>query len=204
MKILTTEERRQGWKEWINNRPRTTKEKLIDFVDDCAKLFKLKFWLYNWYKFVYIVKNIFRWTPIIVKDCEWDHSYLLIILRAKIKHMHEFHDKARSFVGVEQEIERMQQVIEALDRLIEEQYTEKCVARVYEKWGKPHFVNRPDEARPECYEIASWHENVKTERDAKLCGQQINQAYKTADKARQDDLDFVCNTLKKHLFNWWD
>lgn len=204
MKILITEEQKQGWKEWTNKHPRSAKEKLIDFVDDCTKYFTLQYWSYKWHTFAYIVKNVFRWSPIIISDREWDQSYLLIILRAKIKHMHTHHDKARSFVGAEQEIERMQQVIEALDRLLAEQYEEQSVTDVYRKWGEPHYVKRPVESHPGCYELATWYENVKTEHDAELCEQQLEQAYKTADKARQDDLDFVCDTLKKHLYDWWD
>jgi hypothetical protein len=52
--------------------------------------------------FVYGVRNIVRWIPTIWKDRDWDHNYILEILKKKLEHQRECLVYNNRHTGVEQ------------------------------------------------------------------------------------------------------
>ena len=199
--ILNTDDQK---KDWHMPKEPARLDRLKAKIDRLKTAFMPETWINYYYNCYHIVKNLIRWSPVIFRDRDWDHSYLLIILRTKVAYMLQFHMKRQSFEGVEQEIERMSEVVSALDRLISDQYEERLCDNVYQKWGNPVYVHRESAKYPDCFEVETLFENVKTPEDRELCEMQLRKAWDRAEKERQRDLNFVCNTLKKHLFDWWD
>jgi len=73
------------------------------------------------------VKNIFQWIPVIYNDRHWDYVFIFIILKHKLDLMLQYrkHDSAMMhYVKEEEDNEKIKKVIEALDRLIKDEYWE--------------------------------------------------------------------------------
>ena len=70
----------------------------------------------NWY-WVYEVatgiQNLFRYVKIVYRDRDYDYEYLYVLLRFKLTNIRNHLNDHRSFVGVEEEVERLDQVISA-------------------------------------------------------------------------------------------
>ena len=71
-----------------------------------------------------IVSNIIFYGPIIVKDRQWDYAYVFILLRRKMEKMKRHFEycnktgRGGAYVGMEQEIKSITDIIDVLDRLI--------------------------------------------------------------------------------------
>ncbi|MFA5153071.1 MAG: hypothetical protein WC554_10960 [Clostridia bacterium] len=74
--------------------------------------------------FIYSVKNIIKWIPVLWKDREWDYMFLYEIVYQKIHNMRKYHEKANFFVGVENEIKWMKVCEKLLRILIDSTYWE--------------------------------------------------------------------------------
>lgn len=72
--------------------------------------------------FIYNIRNIIRWIPVLWKDREWDHVFLYEIMYQKIHNMRKYHEKANLFVGVEIEIKWMKICERLLRNLIDSTY----------------------------------------------------------------------------------
>jgi hypothetical protein len=70
-------------------------------------------------RFVYGIKNLIRWFPVIWKDQDWDGYYTLKILQRKIKNVRVYNEKRKFYVGVENEIKWMK----TCERLLELHFT---------------------------------------------------------------------------------
>jgi hypothetical protein len=68
------------------------------------------------------IVNLWTWLPIIWKDRDWDHSYLLKIVKKKIDRMHDYHAKRLTFVGSERVVEKMKLVSSLIEKVESEYY----------------------------------------------------------------------------------
>jgi hypothetical protein len=78
----------------------------------------LKIW---WIQFCNGVRKLWYWAPIIWRDYDWDHVYLLHLMRHKLRAMHK--ELSRMLHPVyAKELRHIQVCIWLLDRLIEDDY----------------------------------------------------------------------------------
>ena len=68
------------------------------------------------------LKSLVFWLPVIWKDRHWDHTFIFIMLRHKLKAMRALWIRNKRHVGWEKDVRRMSVCIFLLDRLIEENY----------------------------------------------------------------------------------
>lgn len=66
-------------------------------LDELERIYKrkrkarfIRFFSGLFHDFVYGIRNIFTWMPIIWKDRQWDQAYLYAILGKKLKRMEDF------------------------------------------------------------------------------------------------------------------
>ena len=187
----------QEWKESVaSNQAHRSLSTCFDVEYMAEQLKSLWYWfkngLTNWYK----------WGGVIWANREYDYSYLFAMLRHKLDLMKKHHEKHLSFEGVELEIEHLDTTIKALDRLLEDQYLERELESVNNKWGEPVMMYRSVDG--DACQVDFICENVVTERDAQKYHNDYQQALAKADQRQRDDLTLVCIMLEKHSLKWWD
>lgn len=70
----------------------------------------------------YGVKNLIKWFYIIWYDRDWDYTFLYEIIRFKLKNMEHLQRNYSNSVDSEKYADEIKEVIEALERLIKEDY----------------------------------------------------------------------------------
>ena len=68
-------------------------------------------------------KNIIKWSPILWKDRDWDHFFIVDTLRFKIENTAKYISKNKRYVGWERDVERMNLVIKLIDKIQDEYYS---------------------------------------------------------------------------------
>lgn len=137
------------------------------------------------------IRKVAKWLPILWRDEDWDHAFLWIILRHKLASMRDYH----KFYGITEDRTQIaleiNSCVEALDRLIDDDYLKDDWA-AYEAKYPVEFVKVPGTGcsmmrqRPEDARLEALHLHDREE------------------SARQIDSAFVTNTMHKHWFGWWE
>ena len=81
---------------------------------------KIKDFYYNLKGYL---KNIIKWSPILWKDRDWDHYYIVDALRFKINNTAKYISKNKRYIGWERDVERMNLVVRLIDKMQEEYYS---------------------------------------------------------------------------------
>src|SRR5690606_29431685 len=91
-------------------------------------------------------KNIILWYPILKEDQQWDNEYLYEIIKHKLELMEDFHrsDKSHTANSVDY-ADEMREVIDALDRLLENDYMPKEFNEYFDRLLEANIdvFNRP-------------------------------------------------------------
>jgi uncharacterized protein YlzI (FlbEa/FlbD family) len=77
---------------------------LLNKLDDIYYQYLYKTFLWRVRYFFESIKNLIKWLPIIFKDRDWDHTFILRILCFKLKQVRIRYEKNELFVGQENEI----------------------------------------------------------------------------------------------------
>lgn len=75
------------------------------------------------YNVKYYIKNIIKWSPILWKDRDWDHYFIIDTLRFKIANTAKYIEKNKRYVGWERDVERMNLAVRLIDKMQEEYYS---------------------------------------------------------------------------------
>ena len=75
-----------------------------------------------WYNLKHFFKNVVKWLPIIWKDRDWDHSYIMYALRFKIKNTADYIEKHNRYEGCEIDVQRMRLACTLITAINEESY----------------------------------------------------------------------------------
>lgn len=158
------------------------------------------------------VSNLVTWAPIIWRDRDWDYSFLLDMLEFKLRRM-----GAQGFHHVWTE-EKAAQVIACADackRIREDKYAQEELAALNEKWGDrvcpvcgkslcrcfPHYGT---DGSIIGYYWVTMYENAHTSEEVDRASQEFHDLYRLQSKLLQDDVAFLCDTMKTNLLSWWD
>jgi hypothetical protein len=86
----------------------------------------------------YGIKNIIYWFPIIWKDRNWDHSYILTILQHKLKAQAKYIGSKDRHTRAKQDARRMKICINLIEKLQESFYETEYMVYAKEKhWFEP-------------------------------------------------------------------
>lgn len=157
-----------------------------------------------YYNVKYGIWNIFLWLPVIWKDRYWDYQFIYQILRRKLYLTEKKFRKAHFYVGQEKDADKMKMCINALDRLIEDKYDEHAFKKHDEKWGKAELNFEPKDDSSEFSKCLITHKNVKTEEDDKKERKDFKRAIDHEEMLKQQDLDLLFSTMRKHIRSWWE
>jgi len=90
--------------------------------------------LYRWCKwklpyqhkyFIYGIKNLWKWLPIVWKDRDWDSDYIFNPLKFKIQNTADHIEKNKRFVGWEDEVRYMRICVKLIDRIQNQYYVDE-------------------------------------------------------------------------------
>lgn len=107
----------------------STKEPYLMFSDMKRPGFFRRIYLYWKFEWRYIprdiqigFKNLFQWFHIIWSDRNWDHTYLLQMMKFKIEKMADYHESRQFYVGWENNVKWMRTCGKLIDRMIDSTY----------------------------------------------------------------------------------
>ena len=90
--------------------------------------------LYRWYNhrikyfyrnFIYGIKNLWKWFPIIWNDRDFDHYYIWEVLKFKLSKQSAYLKKRNTHDSTERSVERMKLCITLINRIKTEYYTDE-------------------------------------------------------------------------------
>lgn len=155
------------------------------------------------YNIKYGIENLIGWFPVIWQDRDWDHHYLYVILKRKLKYMENLHNSDKShLLHAERIAAQINICVNLLDRLIKDEYDERAFKKYYKKWGRPKFNWIP--VNNECSSLEITHENVETEEDKKQEKKDFHRAGVHETNMRKQDIEYLFKYMIKHVEGWWD
>lgn len=132
-----------------------------------------------------LIKNIRLWYPILKEDQQWDYVYLYEIIQHKLKLMENLQRNQGNSVDAEVYADEMREVIDVLERLIEDDYMPEESKEYFKKLRiEDLFDNKRERSEEEHQEHLEW--------------------YRQEEKNRNKDIEFVFDTMKEKIERWWD
>lgn len=150
------------------------------------------------------IKSLYEWFPIIWKDRQGDHTFIFKILRHKLHLTEQYTRHHGHYVGNIKNADRIKLCVLLLDRLIKGEYEDHALDLHYEKWGTPKFIFKTLEERQGYSELIIEHENVGSEEEKIRERKEISDLMKHAGNQKVQDMDYLCEIIKKHVWSWWD
>lgn len=145
-------------------------------------------------------KRMFKWLSVIWNDREWDYLFLLDILKHKLENDSVYYENDGVTVNSKKVAKQMKMCIALIDRISKDDYSMFMLDKLDEKYGK--FIFLPTER--EGYTSLT-RENLKD-------NEKLHEQYRKDSKRfmeyevymRKQDKEYLFNTMKKHIFRWWD
>jgi len=148
----------------------------------------------------YGIKNLIKWLFIIWNDRDWDYYYLYMLLHFKLKNMQKFQRKYGHSLNSEEIAESMTIYIDALGRLIEDDYASEEWNALREKWGDISWEDCADKPGYSRMVISG----VKTEEDEEKYRIDLRKCVEQEEEAVQSDLSMLFGKMKDAIRSWWD
>ena len=140
------------------------------------------------------IRNLWKWRKVVWNDRPWDYVYIFKALRFKLDETQKCIDG--TFVGAEEEAAKIRSLIEAIDRIIEDDYVSEEYKEMDRKYGKIEMIFNDDNT------ITTTRTNLKEE-DRETERQETLTLAELEAKRRQNDIDFVFDTMKNDIQRWW-
>lgn len=131
-----------------------------------------------------LIKNIRLWLPILKEDQQWDYVYLYEVMKHKLELMEDLQRTVGNSVDAQVYADEMRLVIDALDRLIEEDYLPPEANDYYENITVEEFINRKEMTDEEREQHIEW--------------------FKKEEASKDKDRKFVFEYMEKNIERWWD
>lgn len=140
------------------------------------------------------IRNLWKWRSVVWNDRPWDYVYIFKALRFKLDETQRCIDG--TFVGAEEEASKIRSLIEAIDRIIEDDYVKKEYEEMDKRYGKLEMIFNDDNT------ITTTRENLKEEDKETERKETLALAELEAER-RQQDINFVFDTMKNDIQRWW-
>lgn len=131
-----------------------------------------------------LIKNIKLWLPILKEDQQWDYVYLYEVMKHKLELMEDLQRTVGNSVDAQKYANEMRLVIEALERLIKEDYLPSEANEYYENITVEEFINRKEMTDEEREQHIAWFKEEEINKDK--------------------DRKFVFDYMEKNIEGWWD
>ena len=143
------------------------------------------------------IHNLWYWLPIIWGDRNWDFHYLYLMLRHKVEAMEKYIKEEGHIAEADVIALEMRICIEALDRLIADDYETPAFLFHDEKWGEIDM-------RFEGSRMFIDRKNAVTEEEIEQEKKEWKVCMDRAVKNREEDRDGLFHSMGMYIDNWWD
>lgn len=171
-------------------------------------------WLYEaryYHKnFIYGIKNLIRWFPIIWKDRDWDDSYTWDIMIQKFKNQAKYIGTSNRHTHAKRDAEIMMTCVRLLERVKDEYYTGEYLDYYdfdfYFTDYKPGLKQLEVVDKWECYDMyfkkypLVYNKVTKQDPDMDKKKIAIYMAYENHKRARK----LLFNLMERNIEKWWD
>jgi hypothetical protein len=160
-------------------------------------------------EFIYSIKNLIYWFPVIWGDYWYGQGSIYRILEHKLRRMARMNKERGQTFHSDRKWKQMLMCAHLLKRIREENYREYEYNRWKEKWGESSCPVC-GEWMCKCFPVKGGYawvnvpENVKTARDDKFESLELRAIFKLKEKDIEEDLDLLFNTMRKRIRGWWD
>lgn len=178
------------------------KEGRVSFLAGPTKLRRIKMEMFEDLK--YGIKNIIRWFLIIWQDRNWDHYFIYRIFWYKLVRMEQNIRKHGSSMNAEKDADTIKTCIDALDRLMEDDYNKTGFEEHDKKWGEPEFNFIVSEDNPSYSTLEIKRERVITGEDEEQAAKELSEAVNEENALKEKDLDILFTTMRENIESWWD
>lgn len=140
------------------------------------------------------IENIVTWFPLIWRDRDWDHYFLLKIMNKKFERMEILHREHSYSVCSDRTAKELKIAKLLTKRLMESKYHCNAIAPVEKKYGelKIKFCISRNGYKTMIFE------DTPEERKAR------GKARDHSNSMEKQDIAFLCNLIRKKLLYWWD
>jgi len=149
-------------------------------------------------------KSIIKWWPTIWKDRDYDHSFILEILKKKIYFTAKLHIQNQRYEGWEREVELMTLCVKLLDYVRNDHYTDLASDWLNEKYGESKF-DFGSEVENGYHSMWFLYPNIENgtytqEEYDKDFREKFAEAELKHNKAKK----LAFKILDEHIEHWWD
>ena len=165
-------------------------------------------------QFIIGMKNLYKWTPVIWKDRDWDDTFLFEIIKFKISKMAESHGKVLPYQGFERNIEIMNTIVRLIDKFQSEHYLHEYFSYVDDEYtfekieGSDDYEMKIKNLRddlddyftkyPLLKKQAEQHRFYKQNSDRATLA--ISMGFIQHEKAKR----LIFELLNRHVDKWWE
>ena len=164
--------------------------------------------MYKIKRFFRRIYNLIRWTPIIWRDQDWDHTFIFEILKFKLKNQAEYIGGKDRHTRAKRDAELMMLCVRLIDKVQDEWY-----GREYFEYHESELKFVPSESHPGSYEMEIEHisdnyedyfkkypliyKQIKTEDKHKT-------AFEIAKINEERAHKLLFKILEQNIRGWWD
>ena len=156
-------------------------------------------------QFVYGVRNLCAYLPIIWHDRDWDYSSMLSLWELKFQRMAYLFEHYGHHVGDKEQARNLRVCAKLCERIREDNYADVDQERHDEKWGKMKMVSLP-KRNPEARSVRTRfiREGVDNDATEKREREEFMRYYKHAEQQRVNDLKYLGEIIATYTLHWWD
>jgi len=149
------------------------------------------------------IRNIFYYLPVVWRDRDWDHSYILELLRHKLKSVEAGIVSGRLSMGLsERHRQEIRRTVLLLDRIIADNYHENAAMFHTKRWGHEK-IRFKDEGNH--YFLDGWdYPNAHTPEEQKRAEWERDHRMASWTKSQEYDWEYFIGWIGKHMRGWWD
>lgn len=166
------------------------------------KIFK-KWWWNSEGKYLhrtiwYGIKNLIKWFPIVWKDADWDHAYIMYVLHFKIKNTADYIEKHKRYKGWERDVERMRLCVRLMDALEQDIYELE-----YQDYYNSGIFDEEKFDRLDEY-LVKYPNYVKRLNIIPESGNNISAALLIGHYRHQRATQLLFELINRNIYYWWD
>lgn len=160
------------------------------------------------YPFLQLISNIKRiidYTPLLWKDRDWDHSYLMDMIQFKLLRIEKTLIKGHCEHNLHL-MRDLRSMINLLKRHSKNDYNDMVFKDHIKKWGKLkfNFGKKIQSGQTYISENCVTRTKIKSKQDEEIEGRESQKLYKKVKYLEQQDLDFFFKLFRKRVESLWD
>lgn len=142
-------------------------------------------------------QNIIKWFPVIWRDRDWDHNYLMLMIEKKLDSMSKLHDRYSRRENTEEIVRQLKLASKLAGKIASEDYVNEAFGDKLNLRDKNEMVFIP-------LDVGSGMSKLEftglTDDERK----ELLRLHNLEDELLERDIEILFDLMKNNLRNWWD